>query len=128
VYNRAVAYSKNPNSSADLDVFFNQKYHAANFFTMRNIFVTQKGSETSLHPWEFNTPKDVRAGAIKEFTTSLSTNLSKMKRKKMLRFDMKFKSKKHKKTESISLPKSSIKFRNGKVKIFSKFLKKEIKL
>ena len=127
VYNRAVAYSKNPTSSIDLDTLFN-KNHTLNFFTMRNIFVTEKGSETSLNDWEFNTPKDVRAGAIKEFTTQLKTNIQKVKKKTILSFNMNFKSRKRKTTECVALPKSCIKFKDGKVSIYSTFVKEKIKL
>ena len=95
---------------------------------MRNIFVTEKGSETSLNEWEFSTPKDVRAGAIKEFTSQLKTNISKVKKKLIPSFNMNFKSRKRKATESITLPKSSIKFKDGKVSIYSTFVKEKIKL
>merc|ERR1712196_389205 len=89
--------------------------------TMRNIFVTEKGSENSLNTWEFNTPKDIRAGAIGEMTTRLSQNVSALKSGRIYRFKMNFKSKKN--IASITIPKSSIRFKDGKVSIYSRFLK-----
>ena len=120
VYNRAVEYSKNPNSSENLDILFN-KSHCFNFITMRNIFVTEKGSENSLNKWEFNTPKDIRAGAVAEMTTRLSQNVSALKSGRIQRFNMHFKSKRD--SASISIAKPSIKFEGGKVSIYSRYLK-----
>jgi putative transposase len=88
--------------------------------TMRNLFVTAKGGENTIHPWELNTPKDIRAGAVAEMTTRLSQNVSAIKRGQILRFQMKYKSRHQ--GGSISLPKTSIKFKGGKVSIFQKTL------
>ena len=103
VYNRALAYSNEPKSSIDLATLFNPS-HRLDFYTMRDIFVTQKDSENTLNDWEFETPKDIRAGAIKELTTALSTNIQKVVSGKIARFKMQFKSKKRKISEiSVSL-------------------------
>ena len=56
VYNRAVEYAQSPTSSMDLHTLFD-KGHCFNFMTMRNIFVTEKGGETSLNTWEFEDSK-----------------------------------------------------------------------
>tara|TARA_B100000497_G_C7668665_1_gene403314 strand:+ start:845 stop:1840 length:996 start_codon:yes stop_codon:yes gene_type:complete len=90
--------------------------------TMRNIFVTEKGSENSLNKWEFETPKDIRSSAIAEMTTRLSQNVSALKKGRIARFKMQFKSKRKSKTETIGVPKTSIKFKDGKVSIFSRYL------
>jgi putative transposase len=127
VYNRAVAYSRNPNSSQDLSILFD-KYHVTDKYTMRNLFVTKKGSENTLNDWEFNTPKDIRAGSINEFTTSLKTNMIKVATGKISHFKLQFKSHKKKRTESISLPKSSIHFSNKDVKIYPSYMKETIKI
>jgi putative transposase len=87
---------------------------------MRNLFVTAKGGEDTLNPWELNTPKDIRAGAIAEMTTRLSQNVSAIKRGRILRFQMKYKSKHQ--GGSISIPKTSIKFKDGKVSVFQRSL------
>ena len=89
---------------------------------MRNIFVTQKNSETTLHDWEFDTPKDIRAGAIAEMTTRLSQNVTALKRGHIGHFKMRFKSKSRCHSECVSLPKTSICFKNGKVSIYSQRL------
>ena len=104
---------------------------------MRNLFVT-KNSATEmfppghdkpfLHDWEFETPKDIRASAIQEFTIALKTNKQKVWKGDIPYFKMSYKSKKKKSTESIAIPKTSIKFKNGKVFVYSTFLKGGIRL
>ena len=114
-------YSKNPNSSVSLDIFFDEKKnHCFNFMTMRNIFVTEKDSENSLNKWEFNTPKDIRAGAIAEMTTRLSQNVSALKSGRIQRFQMHYKRKGY--SASITLAKPSIKLNKGNVSVYSKYL------
>ena len=138
VYNRALDFSNQKyHPTITLDQLFNQYNDDTNFFRMRNMFVTKKsgiemfppGQDTPiLNTWEFETPKDIRAGAIKEFTTALKTNKKNVVQGKTAFFKMRFKSKKRKTSESITVPKTSIKFKNGKVTIFSRFLKGKIRL
>jgi len=102
----------------DLHTLFNRG-HCFNFMTMRNIFVTEKGSETSLNAWEFETPKEIRAGAIKEMTARLSQNASAIKKGQITRFQMRLKSRKRSPSECITIPKVSIKVKKGFVSIYS---------
>ena len=87
---------------------------------MRNIFVTRKGNEGYLNDWEFETPKDVRAGSIKELVTNLTTNIKKIKKGQIRKFQMKFKSKK-KKSDSIVIPKNAISFQSNKLRIYKTY-------
>ena len=89
--------------------------------TMRNIFVTEKDSDNSLNKWEFNTPKDIRAGAVAEMTTRLGQNVNALKSGRIQRFQMHYKHKRS--SASISIAKPSIKFKGGKVSIYSRYLK-----
>lgn len=128
VYNRSLEYSKSPYSSNDLNLLFDI-HHSSNFYIMRNLFVTKKeNGGPVLNDWEFKTPKEIRAGAVKEFTTQFKTNKKKVAQKKILRFRMKYKSKKQKKTQSISVPKSSIKIRDGRIQIYKTFLKGDMRI
>jgi hypothetical protein len=102
-----------------MEAFFTP-YHHLNYMQMRNIFVTKVGNEKYLNDWEFETPKDVRTGAIKELVTNLMTNLKKVKKSSIKKFQMKFKSKKEK-TDSIVIPKTAINFESGNLKIYQKF-------
>jgi len=123
VYNRALEYTRHPYNSENMEAFFTP-YHHLNYMQMRNIFVTKVGNEKYLNDWEFETPKDVRTGAIKELVTNLMTNLKKVKKSSIKKFQMKFKSKK-KKTDSIVIPKTAINFESGNLKIYQKFLGKD---
>ena len=102
----------------DLHTLFDKGHHF-NFMTMRNIFVTEKGSGTSLNAWEFETPKEIRAGAIKEIKTRLSQNVSAIKKGQITRFQMHFKSRKRSPRECITIPKVSMKIKDGFVSIYS---------
>ena len=128
VYNRALHYvQQNESCSHELYYLF-ERYHKYNFYDMRNLFVTKKGNENFLNEWEFATPKDIRAGVIKELCTQLSTNVDKIKNKKIKKFKMKYKTKKSK-SMSISIPKSAIKFnKENDINIFRTVLKSAIKI
>ena len=93
---------------------------------MRNIFVTKIGNEKYLNEWEFETPKDVRAGAVKELTVNLMTNLKKVNKTSIRKFQMKYKSKK-KKTDALTIPKSALDicFRKKSITMYKSFLGKE---
>ena len=109
VYNRALNYINQANTCChELYYLFNTS-HKYNFYDMRDLFVTKKGNEKFLNNWEFETPKDIRVGVIKEFTTNLSTNINKIKNSSIKNFKLKYKSKKDK-SISITIPKSAIKF------------------
>lgn len=70
-----------------------------------------------IQKWQINTPKEVRAHAVKDVVKAYKTCFS-MKKP----FHIKFKSKKRK-TDSIGIQKQSISFKNGQLKIYSKSLK-----
>ena len=108
-----------------MEAFFTP-YHHLNYMQMRNIFVTKIGNEKYLNEWEFETPKDVRAGAVKELTVNLMTNLKKVNKTSIRKFQMKYKSKK-KKTDALTIPKSALDicFRKKSITMYKSFLGKE---
>ena len=75
-----------------------------NFFGLRNKFVTYDSASEYYDEWMFNTPKEVRAGAVRDLVTAYKTNLQKGSK-----FDMHFKSKKYLLRQNIVIPKLSIK-------------------
>ena len=77
-----------------------------------------------LEEWELNTPKDIRASAVKKCCNAYKENLDKFRKGQIKHFEMKFKKKTTPK-QSISLPTSSIKIENNKIIIFSTYLGKE---
>lgn len=127
LYNYCLNYSQQKyKSSITLEHLFNE-YHHLNFQDMRNLFVTKKGNEDFIPEWQFNTPKEVRAEAIKELITNIKTNIGKLKNHTITKFSMKYKSKKQN-TQSITIPKSAIKFKDQKAYIYPTILKDSIKI
>ena len=127
LYNFCLNYSQQKyKSSITLEHLFNE-YHHLNFQDMRNMFVTKKGNEDFIPEWQFNTPKEVRVEAIKELITNIKTNIGKLKNHTITKFSMKFKSKKQN-SQSITIPKSAIKFKDQKAYIYPTILKDSIKI
>ena len=127
LYNYCLNYSQQKyKSSITLEHLFNE-YHHLNFQDMRNMFVTKKGNENFIPEWQFNTPKEVRVEAIKELITNIKTNIGKLKNHTITKFSMKYKSKKQN-TQSITIPKSAIKFKDQKAYIYPTILKDSIKI
>lgn len=127
LYNFCLNYSQQKyKSSITLEHLFNE-YHHLNFQDMRNMFVTKKGNEDFIPEWQFNTPKEVRVEAIKELITNIKTNIGKLKNNTITKFSMKFKYKKQN-TQSITIPKSAIKFKDQKAYIYPTILKDSIKI
>jgi transposase len=84
-----------------------------NFFNLRNKYVTSKGNP-NVSKWEANTPKDIRAGAIRDVVKNYSSVFSLLKNKQISKFNMGFSSKK--KETSIEIPLSSIKATKFEIK------------
>ena len=96
------------------------------FFTLRDKYVTAKNNKI-LNDWELDTPKDVRAGAIKDLVDGYFTLCKMVKERKISHFRMKFKTRK--KPTSILIPSKSVNFdKEGGVKMFPTYLKSPIKM
>jgi transposase len=126
VYNRALDYSKHPYASHSLEYLFNPYHHLDNYH-LRDMFVTKKGNENYLNEWEFNTPKDIRAGAVFEFSTNIRTNIKKVQSGLISNFKMNFKSKKDK-SSKIILPKTCININDKGVQFFPTYMNSRIKI
>lgn len=87
------------------------------FYTLRDKHVTQKNNLT-IQPWELETPKDIRAGAVKDAVDAFFTLVKKIKERKLCRFDMRFRSKKQ--DSSIVIPKKTIQITDDGIQIFKK--------
>lgn len=81
-----------------------------NFYTLRNKIVTAKNN-TDINDWELETPKDIRAGAIRDMIKNHKTAFSNLKNNNIKGFKMGFCSKKD--TPSIEIPKSALKNNKG---------------
>ena len=94
-----------------------------NDFGIYELFYNQKFSYVP-KDWELQTPKDVRAGAIRDLCKAYKTCFSNYKNGNVRKFKVSFRTKK--KTSSIEMAKSAIKYKTGERKI--SFYKNKIRL
>ena len=90
-----------------------------NFYTLRNKVVTAKNND-NIKSWELETPKDVRAGAVKDMTIAFSAAMTNLKRRNISSFKLGFRSKKLE--SSIVIPKSAIEIHKHSVCIYKRYL------
>jgi len=79
--------------------------------------VTAKNNH--LNDWEYDTPKDIRAGAVKDVVTAYKAAFTNLKRGNISKFKLNWRIKKNEK--SIVIPKSAINLTNGKLNIYKNY-------
>lgn len=94
-----------------------------NFFELRNKHVTKKNNKVA-NEWEFETPKDIRAGAVKQLVSNYKSAFTNLKRGNIRQFKIGFKSKRQ--VQSISIPKTAIKLSKRKVQIYHTYMNNKI--
>jgi len=75
---------------------FKKKRDKCNFHLLRNKFVTHKvqgRNNPLIHDWELETPKDIRAGAIKDMVQAYETGFSSVKSGLITHFDISYRKK-----------------------------------
>ena len=129
IYNKLVNISKNPYEDSELQRLYDPYYYL-NFYELRDWHVTKewKGTtNTTLNDWEFKTPKMIRANAVKTFTTSIKTNIDKIRKfHSISKFSMRFKSKKNNNQMVGGIEKDSIKIVSNGFKLFPSFTNKSV--
>jgi putative transposase len=105
VYNRALASLKKGEDKPS-------------FQSLRNKYVTFKNTKI-VQEWETQTPKDIRAGAIKDLVTAYKSAFTNLKNGNINNFNLGWRTKR--KESSISIPKSAISFEGRKVSIYPKY-------
>jgi transposase len=83
-----------------------------NFYGLRNKHAIAKNN-TLMNEWETDTPKDIRAGGIKDLCSAYKTVFSNLKRGNLKHFKFSYRSKK--KEASIVIPKTAIKTNTKKL-------------
>jgi putative transposase len=78
-----------------------------------------------IQPWEYNTPKDIRAGAVQDVCKAYTTGFSQLKSGLIQYFNLGFKRKTNP-NQCVVLPKNAVKCLNGKIEIT--YLKSSIPL
>lgn len=112
VWNRALNGVKNDGEKVD-------------FQALRNKYVTAKNND-GIKEWELETPKDIRAGGIRDMVKGYKTALTNLKRGNITRFNLRFKSKKE--DRSLEIPASAIKYTDGSLYIYKTYMPEHIRL
>ena len=112
IYNRALASLKKGDDKP-------------NFQKLRNKHVTFKDSDM-VQEWETRTPKDIRAGAMKDLSTSYKAAFTNLRRGNISSFSLGWRTKR--KESSLVIPKSAITFQGRKLTIYKKYGLGEIKV
>ena len=107
-----------------LDKIKNKEETKLNFFKLRNKYVIAKDNPL-IEKWEIETPKDIRAGAIRDLIKNHTSAFALLKKRQIKGFNMRFASKKD--SPSIEIPKSAIKVNNG-IFIYKTYLPEKIKV
>ena len=95
-----------------------------NFYQLRNKFVTAKNNP-DVKEWELLTPKDVRAGGIRDMMKAYTTAFANLKSGNIGKFKIGYKCKK--KDSSLEIPKSAVSYQDGSLFIYKKYLNSKIK-
>ena len=95
-----------------------------NFFSLRNKYVTSKNISLE-EKWQLDTPKDIRAGAIRDIVKNYKTVFSQLKNRQIKHFKMGFSSKRD--SPSIEIPKSALKIDNG-IFMYKSYINDKIKI
>lgn len=96
-----------------------------NFMSLRNKFVTSKNNE-NVKEWESETPKDIRAGAIRDLVKNYNVAISNLRNGNIDSFNLHFQNRKN--NCSLEIPKTSISYRNNKISIFKTYINDGIKV
>ena len=112
-----------------------------NFYSLRDKYVTSDSNPKPLEylydlfysnkfeyipkDWELETPKDIRAGALRDLCKAYKTCMSNLKNGNISKFNLNFRSKK--KSSSLEIPKSAIKIKDGKLVLYKRYMNSDIK-
>ena len=89
-----------------------------NFQTLRNKFVTSKDNP-EVKEWELETPKDIRAGALRDLVKASKTAFTNLNRNNISHFKMGYRLKN--KSFSLEIPKTSIKIHGRELNIYKTY-------
>lgn len=104
-----------------------EKSETLSFYNMRNSYVTGKRDNVrneNVEDWELETPKDVRAGAIRDLEAGFVSSLSNLSSGNINHFKMTHRKKKFK-NYSIEVPHTAVFIKDKKLFVYSKKYIKE---
>ena len=91
-----------------------------NFQTLRNKYVTSKNNPL-INEWELETPKDIRAEAIRDMIKAFNIAMINLKNNNIKSFNLNYRTKK--KESSIAIPSTAFKIKNNKIHIYNTYMK-----
>jgi len=103
----------------------NNGTYKPNFIQIKNAILPKDKVE---HDWMLETPKDIRAGAIKDAVAAFSSAFSNLKNGNIGRFSVGFRSKKKTTREVINIPSSAVSILNDTVSIYKTYINESIKI
>ena len=96
-----------------------------NFQTLRNKYVTSKNNPL-INEWELETPKDIRAEAIRDMIKAFNIAMINLKNNNIKSFNLNYRTKK--KESSIAIPSTAFKIKNNKIHIYNTYMKEPLKV
>ena len=97
---------------------------------LQSLYVTKKNREgvlnETIEEWQFETPKDIRNGAIRDLKKAFKTAFTHLKRGLIRNFKMRFKRKKT--YPSVEVPRTALSFKDGKLRLYPTYGLGPIKL
>ena len=107
-----------------LEKIKNKEETKINFFALRNKYVIAKNNSL-VEEWQTETPKDIRAGAVRDLVKNYTSSFSLLRNRQINGFNMRYSSKKD--VQSIEIPKTAIKIENG-IFIYKNYIPEKIKI
>lgn len=98
----------------------NKREERPNFMTLRNKFVTAKNNPL-VKEWETETPKDIRAGGLRDLEKAFKTCFSNLKNNNITNFKVRFRSKRNG-DASLEIPKSAVSLKSSGISLFPRFI------
>jgi len=97
---------------------------------LQSLYVTRKSRDgiinDKIEDWQFETPKDIRNGAIRDLKKAFKTAFTHLKRGLIQKFKVGFKRKKT--YPSVEIPRKALSFKNGKLRLYPTYDLQPLKL
>lgn len=111
IYNKALEYTK-------------KEGIRPNAISLTPLFITQKSREgienTNIPSWTFETPKDIRKGSLRDLEKAFKSAISNLRNGNIDRFNLGYRKKKNQ--SSLEIPSTALKYKDGKISIYPKYL------
>jgi len=103
------------------------KQDTIDFYKLRNKYVIYKNNKDNVEDWQLQTPKDIRASAIRDLVKNYKSAFALLKRKQIPTFKIQFQSKK-KNPPALEIPKTAISInKDGELFIYKRYCPSKIK-